>query len=356
MSSEARVLAYGMACPVGLRTGPALAAMYAGINRFEESDDVRDAAGDPARRAALRRLDPKTPRTERASFFARHALTEVSASLGSAGLASVPCFLALPEPGLGAAFDVASVQRALAVAVREAGGAFTLELRPDRLFARGRAGAFVALHAALDALGRGACSVALVGGLDARVDPITLRALADANRLLGRRNPDGLLPGEGAAFVLLASIRAASAHQALARLSSCALAREPHPRGHGGPDVAPGLTAVLRELRLQRPGRVDTVISAQTGEGGYGRSFSYAYLRNATLMPEPLRLVTLGALLGDAGAAAGAMALVAAIAGLQPGVVPGTPPRHGSALVFGESDDGTVGGCIVEAASTGRRA
>lgn len=221
---------------------------------------------------------------------------------------------------------------------------------------RAAAGAFVALHAALDALTRGACAVALVGGLDSRVDPITLRALADDNRLLGRRNPDGLLPGEGAAFVLLASVRATATSQARARLTHCAVAREPHPRGHGGPNVAPGLTTVLRELRLGHPGRVDVVLSAQTGEGLYGRAFSYAYLRNATLMPEPLRMVTLGALLGDAGAAAGALALVAAIAGQQQGVVAARPPRHGSALTYAESDDGTVGGCIVAAAAIGRRA
>ncbi len=356
MVTEARVLAWGSACPLGLRTEPALAAMYAGITRFEEHERIRDPAGDPARAAAVRGLDPSTPRTDRAAFFARHALAELVPSLATAGLASIPCFLALPEQGLGPALDLAAVQKALAEAVRATGGTFALELRPDRLYPRGRAGAFVALHAALDVLARGACPVALVGGLDSRVDPLTLRALADGNRLLGRRNPDGLLPGEGAAFVLLASVRAAAASQARARLTHCAVAREPHPRGRSGPNVALGLTAVLRELRLQHPGRVDLVLSAQTGEGLYGRAFSYAYLRNATLMPEPLRMVTLGALLGDAGAATGAMALVAAIAGQQPGAVAGRPPRHGSALTYGESDDGTVGGCIVEAATTGRRA
>jgi 3-oxoacyl-[acyl-carrier-protein] synthase-1 len=354
MATEARVLAYGMACPVGLRTQLALAAMYAGINRFEEFELVRDVAGDPARGAMLSRLDPTTPRTERAAYLAGHALADMMRPLASAEFGSVPCFLALPETSLGPPLDLVLVQRALADAVRSTGSTFALELHPDRLFPHGRAGAFVALYAALDALARDACPVALVGGLDSRVDPITLRSLADGNFLLGRRNPDGLLPGEGAAFLLLANGRAPFAGPALARVTHSAIGHEPHPRGRGGLNVASGLTTVLRELRLQRPGRVDVVISAQTGEGVYGREFSYAYLRNATLMPEPLRLTTLGALLGDAGAATGAMALVTAVAGLQPGPMVGRPPRHGSALVYGESDDGRVGGCIVEAASRGR--
>lgn len=354
MVKEARVLAYGMACPVGLRAAAALAAMYAGINRFTESDVVLDAAGDPARGAMLRRLDPKTSRTERATFFARHAFAEVVRSLVPAGLAAVPCFIAWPEPGFGPTLDLGLVQRGLAEIVRAAGGTFALELQPRRTGAVGRAGVFVALHAALDALSCGACSVALVGGFDSCVDPLTLRALVDANRLLGRRNPDGLLPGEGAAFMVLTNLSATSVSPPLARLSDCALAGEPNQREEGAPNGADGLTRVFSELRSRRPGRVDVVISAQTGEGAYQRAFSYAYLRNATLMPEPLRQVTLGALLGDTGAAAGAMALITAVAGMLP-ALPGRPPRYGSALVYGESDRGTVGGCIVEPAS-GRRA
>ncbi len=356
MTTEARVLAHGLACPLGLRAGAALAALHAGISRFTESEQVVDAAGDAARGAMLRQLDPAASRTERAVFFARHAFSEVARPLASSGLAVLPCFLAWPEPGFGPALDLGLVQRGLAEVARAAGGAYTLELRPERLFAAGRAGAFAAVRAALDAFERDDCRIAVVGGLDSRVDPSTLRALADADRLLGRRNPDGLLPGEGAAFLVLVSPRAATTDRTLARLTGFALAREPHPRGHGGPYVGDGLTGVFRALQVRHPGRVDVVFSAQTGEGCYGRAFAYAYLRAAALMPEPLRQVVLGALLGDAGAAAGAIALAAAVAGLHFGPQPGQPTRYRTALVYGESDDGTVGGSIVEAAEARRRA
>lgn len=350
MIARARVLAHGMACPVGLFTAAALAAMVAGIKRVSESELVLDRAGDPARAAMLEsRLAPRTPRSERALYLARFALEHAVAPLAGSGVGALPCFLALPAPNVGPPLDLVLVQRRLVEVARTATGGVVLEMRPNWLFARGRAAAFLALHAAVGALARGEHTVVLVGGLDSQVDPLTLRALADANRLLGRRNPDGLIPGEGAAFILLASMRAASASQSLGSVVGSAIAHEPHPLGNDEPTTALGLTSVFRELRQQRAERVDAVISAQSGESRYERAFAYAYLRNATLMPEPLRMTTMGAELGDAGAAAGAMALVAAIAGLRPSPSrPWAAPQHGSALVYGESDDGCVGACLVE--------
>jgi hypothetical protein len=39
----------------------------------------------------------------------------------------------------------------------------------------------------------------------------------------------------------------------------------------------------------------------------------------------------------------------AAVAGLRPPkALPWRSPQHASALVYGESDDGAVGGCLVE--------
>ncbi|WP_371879598.1 beta-ketoacyl synthase N-terminal-like domain-containing protein [Nannocystis punicea] len=316
---------------------------------------VLDATGEPVRASLFRRLAQVLSRTERAEFWARRAFSEVVPTLVSSGISAVPCFVASPQLGLGPAVDLRVVHRSLTDVARRGGGTLALEWHTSSPAATGRAGAFIALHAALELLARGGCPLVLVGAFDSCVDPATLRALSDANRLLGRRNPDGLLPGEGAAFVVLTRAHQGSSVPALGHVTNCALAREPHPRGLGGPYVAAGLTDILRELRQERRDRVDVVISAQTGEGCYGRGFSYAYLRNTALMPEPLCVSTLGASLGDAGAGAGAMALVVAVAGLQAGPVPGRPPRHRSALVYGESDDGAVGGCIIETVAQGRR-
>jgi len=348
MRPSVRVVSHGLACPLGLTTDTAVAALHAGIRPLVESERILDGAGEPARGFMLGRLPEDAPRIERALTLAGFALTEACAPLAAERSGAVPCFLALPEPGRGPLIELPRVERALAEVVRGATGGLGLEIGPRRVFPRGRAGALLALQAAVSALMRGEHAVALVGGLDSQVDLVTLQALADGGHLLCRRNRDGLLPGEGAAFVLLANPRAVGADRAIAHITACAVATEPNPRGQGGPSQATGLTAVFHELRSQHPGRVDVVVSGQTGESGYERGFSYAYLRNATLMPEPLRTLVLGARLGDTGAAAGAMALVAAIAGLRPPrALPWRAPRAATALVHAESDDGTVGGCIV---------
>lgn len=349
MSGSVGVVACGLACPLGLRARPALAALGAGLDRFAESNLVRDIAGDAARRSALAMLDPKMSRTERVLFLATHAVTEVFEHVSAEPASVLPCYLALPEAEQGGALDVWRVARAISDAARAGASGIGLDVAGERLFTSGRAAAFFAVKAALEALRRGACSMALVGGLDSRVDPLTLRALADKNHLLGQANPDGLLPGEAAAFVLLAKDGASLAPK-LALVSASAVAESTRESSQRDSlDVAESLTAVFAALRSQRTGRVDALISAQTGQSRFGRSLSYAYLRNSELMPEPLRLTTLGARLGDTGAASGAVALVAGVLGSHPGSVPSLmPKRHDTALVFAESDDGAAGACIIE--------
>ncbi|MFO7563125.1 MAG: beta-ketoacyl synthase N-terminal-like domain-containing protein [Enhygromyxa sp.] len=347
MIAPVRVLGHGLACPVGLTTNTALAAMHAGVKRIIESERVRDSRGDFARASMLTQLDQDTPRTKRALHMARFAIAHACAPLSSGGVPPVPCFLALPSPAFGQPLDLVLICRHLSEVVRDRVG---VELAFDqrRMFTQGRAAAFLALREAMAALTRGECAVALVGGLDSQVDPTTLGVLADNIRILCASNPDGLIPGEGAAFLLLGNEHAASMHQ-VGRVTSCAIASEPHPRGLGGPNIGLGLTSLFGELRKSRNRRFDAVISAQTGESTFERALAYAYLRNAAWMPEPMRLTVMGTLVGDAGAAAGAMALVAGVAGLQPPrALAGRTPGHTSVLVYGESDDGPVGGCIVE--------
>lgn len=334
---HAGVLSYGLACPTGLLSATALASMRAGYRPFVECEHVRDRSGEPVRAAMFERLPPETPRIQRALALARYALLEVLAPIVGGDVATIPGFLALP---FGPGIVQSQIHGRLDAFAREVSGV-GLELREDRSFAHGRAAVFEALQAALAAIASGECGLALVGGLDSLVDPLSLRTLADEDRLLSTQNRDGSIPGEGAAFVLLE--RGADKE---IRIVNCAIGVEPHPRGRGGPCVALGLAQVFGELRRSFARRVDVVISGQTGESGYERAFSHAYLRNTELMPEPLRSLSVGALFGDAGAAAGALALVAGLAG---------PPGCSSALVHAESDDGLVGGCVVESRSARRR-
>lgn len=343
----ARVAGVGLACPVGLRTAAALAAMRAGITRIVERDEV-EGPGGPARTHMLTTLDPRMPRLERCLALARPALQEAVSLLQSPPPAPLRCFVALPEPGVGPRIDPELLARGLRVTTT-AGTPIPLELGPRTVFEGGRAGVFQALEAALAVMAVEPQRPCVVGGVDSLVDPATLAALAARNRLLGATNIDGIIPGEGAAFVLLGHPNVIERRFALAHVLATRVAKEPVPFDGAGTRVSAslGLAAVFRALRAEHAGRVDELFAGITGEVYFGRELSHAYLRNEPLMPEPMRAQTLGNQVGDVGAAAGAMSLVQAVASLQPPHLPERPPPNRTGLAYGSSDGGLVAGCIV---------
>ena len=139
----------------------------------------------------------------------------------------------------------------------------------------------------------------------------------------------------------------------LAYLLANAVAREPEPfvdvAATGKISGAQGLAAVFASLMQRVNGRVDEVFAGTTGQVYFGREFSHAYLRNAALMPEPLRLRTIDSALGEVGAAAGALSLVHAIMRLGPDAPGNRGPANRSGLVYGSSNAGLVGGCVLVA-------
>lgn len=194
-------------------------------------------------------------------------------------------------------------------------------------------------------------SLVLVGGIDSLCDPQSLRQLALADRILGRGNPDGALPGEGGGFLLLS----AQGDRwrwvpPLATLLGVALAHEPYGYANQAPSRADGLTTALRALRehpLSGCRRVDLLVHGQTGESFWAKELARAYLRNAALCPEPFRPRSIADSLGDTGCAAGIIATATAVGSLAETRL--GSPQNGRALVYGCSDDGQVGACVVEA-------
>ena len=331
MTSGAHVLGFGLACPLGLHARSALAAMRAGISRFAEVDGFVGPGG-PVRASRLAQISPDSSRVARATMLARHAVREAAGRTA----APVACFLALPDPMFGPRIDPDRLLHDLADDLN----GLRLVLHPPGAGATGRAGVFTALTAALHWLDGGTERRALVGGIDSLVDLETLDALAADDRLLGATNLDGAIPGEAAAFVLLGGPSASTRPQPGARIVALATGHDARPRDRADATIDPadGLTAVFRQLRAAFPHRVDRVHAGITGQTRFGREFSFAYLRNAPLLPEPLHCEPLGQALGDVGAAAGAVSLVQAVASLGPG-------EH--ALVYASSDDGGIGAAVL---------
>lgn len=343
--ARARIVGIGMACPVGLRWRPALAAIQAGVTRFVDLDD--GTWGQPRRASVLSVVDPHLTRSERAVALAHHALEEALTGVGPRHGRALPCYLALPEPGTGAPIDLPAFTQALILGVGASG--LVPPIRIMGHHAGGRAAVFQALADALAALASGREELVLVGGADSLVDRVTIDHLVHTNRILGDTNRDGIIAGEGAGFLLLGHPETVPQHATLAEVVAVAVGHEELPFGGGRERISPagGLSAVLHALRGEFVGRVDEVFAGTTGEAFYGREFSHAYLRNASLMPEPLRIEPVSNALGDLGAAAGAISVVRAVARLgHLGVLRLRTPNQ-SGLAYASSDGGLVGGCVV---------
>ena len=335
------VVGLGLCTPVGTSTRMTLAALRAGLVRFAETN-VLDGLGHPVRASRLSLLAPSLSRTQRMAALGRQALAGVHPLLAGLPGGPVPLYLGLPEAGVGAEVEQEPL---LAALLAKAGG----RLRGVKVFPSGRAAFFEALAAAQADLRSGkAGALALVGAVDSLGDNASLEALAVARLTLGHANRDGRIPGEAAGFVALARPGAPKSLglEALGFVLGTALGVEPHPFTQQAPSLAGGLTQVLRQLRLDTAvsaRRVDGVLACQPAESYWGTEFSRAYLRNAALMPEPLRVGVSGEGLGDAGAGAGPVMLGVA---LHRARWRASGARR--TLVYGCADGGRVGACVVE--------
>jgi 3-oxoacyl-[acyl-carrier-protein] synthase-1 len=213
-------------------------------------------------------------------------------------------------------------------------------------FPYGRAGTFAALARATQLIIQGTSRFVMVGGVDSLCASDMVDELVQAGRVLGPHT-EGTIPGEAAAFALLARADDPLAGASTAvRLETVALQRAKVPFAEAEQISSDALTATFRTLREGGSGRVDRIIAAHSGEGYFGRSFAHAYLRETDVMPEPLEVELIADRVGDTGAAAG-------ILGMAFGaylMVKDARPGGSRVLVYSESDTGEIGAAILEGA------
>jgi 3-oxoacyl-[acyl-carrier-protein] synthase-1 len=332
----------GLACPVGERLVTALAAIRAGVTRFEVVE------GREVKASRLSTLAADASRSERTLGLAQRALTDLLANVRAPGLAQLPVFLALPE-AVGAPYDEAALLMSVRDRLTRAIGA-QIVLNDGSLRRCGREGLFWALQQAAATLSGGGASYAVVGAIDSLVDPDSIDHLSERGLLLDSRNLDGRIPGEAAVFLLVGR------PDALVRIPRVgvvsALGSDSDSECFDGylagetVNRASALTRIFRNLRRGCSYRMDVVVSGQPGESFWGREFSYAYLRNVDAMPEPLAFLACGTEVGDVGAAAGGVALCRALGELGPSKDAARCLRD-TALVYAASDRGEVGACVV---------
>jgi 3-oxoacyl-[acyl-carrier-protein] synthase-1 len=306
--------------------------MGAGLSNFTETA-VPNEFGHPVVAASL--LAPDVTRGARLASLFQYGLEDLERLVPRDLLSELPILI-------GVAADLTSDEKeALRTVVRE----HQLE-KNTAWYPYGRASTFAALAVAKESIERGTQSFALVAGIDSLCAAATLSSLVRAGRILSPFT-EGTIPGEAAAFALLARTDDPIVQPATAlRLDTVAVDRAEVPFTKSRAVSADALTAVLRKLRTAGEGRVDRVVAAHSGEGYFGRAFGYASLRELEIMPEPLVVETIADCVGDVGAAAGIVGLAFGAYGM----VESASEGPGRVLAYSESDSGEVGAAILAGA------
>ncbi len=329
MPADVVVLGYGMMTAVGLTAPETLASVRAGTARFIPSE-MRDQRFERFTVAEVPQegLPALAEKNSRQPLSAREAkmLRLATGPLAKAALsvphvpAKLPLFLGLPETETRIPLDRARFAQLLAAQVA------CLDAVQSRAEFAGRAGGLAAIGSAVSAIGEGRMPFALAGGVDSFLDLYVLATLDMEGRIKSRIHLDGFIPGEAAAFVLLASRTAADGIGAkpLARISPAAQATEP---GHlyskeiyRGDGLAQAVTQLFAATPPSRP--VAVVYSSMNGESHWGKEWSVAFIRNQKFISPGAKIFHPADSYGDVGAAAGPLLVALAADGIANGYRP----------------------------------
>lgn len=352
MSAGIVVVGVGMMTPVGLTAVETTASVRAGTTRFSETSFM-DRRFEPFTLAEVpeeglpelaEALDRQrlTGRDRRMLRLASSPLAECLSVLPP-GLPPPPLHLALPELETTLPLDGAKFLASLASQADD-------RFRPAQSSAdyRGRAGGLRAIEAASSAVVTGAERFAIAGGVDTFRDPYVLGTLDREGRVKSSGNPDGFIPGEGAAFVLLTTNEVAGSLgvDPLAVLSPVAIGTE---RGHlysDEPYLGEGLASTLQAVLQNGAGRgpIQEVYSSMNGESHWAKEWGVGFLRSRPAFSEEHGMYHPADCYGDIGAAVGPALVGMAAIGIRFGY------RSPPSLVYTSSDRGERAALTVTAA------
>lgn len=320
----------GLITPVGLSTAASCAALRAGVARLQElpaglvdpaSNEEKPVCGGLVPLAEL----VAEPEAGRVARLAHYALAEALASC----LGSKP-----PQGEIGLYLGLDDQEDAVPVL------AACRNLLPQanaQPFIEGRCAGLLALQAALRALQQGQIAAAVVGGVDSLIRPTVLQRLIEEDLLQSPTNPQGIVPGEGAGFLVLEKAEEAERRGVVpqALLLAAALADEPT-AGSEEVNQALGLTTALRQAITEAGGlqAPPLVICDLNGDRYRALEWSFAAMRTLGHLHGEVPLWHPADCLGDTGAASGLINLLWASEALGKGYA-----RADRALIWGASDN-----------------
>ena len=343
MTQDPVIVAVGMVTAVGLSAPETAAAVRAGVARFTATP-IHDQRSEPFTLAvvpdeglpplvdSLQQMAGLSSREIRLLRLAAGPIAECLAALPkSAGKPGV--LLALPETQTARPLDAAAFSNHLWA---QCGGEFDAQrsAAPDV----GRAGGLIAIARAAEAIRSGQASFMIAGGVDSYRDLHVLGTLDLQKRVKSTVHLDGFIPGEGAAFVLLANREAAAAAnlKPLATVSPVAYSME---TGHlyseqpyRGDGLAGTVTQLVSAGVMSAP--IAEVWSSMNGENHWAKEWGVAFLRNRSAFLDGHRIHHPADCFGDAGAACGPAMVALQALGMRGSY------RLAPALVYCSSDAG----------------
>ncbi len=189
-------------------------------------------------------------------------------------------------------------------------------LEPVVVIPAGRAAALAAFSAGLADLREGKVHGALAGGVDSLIRGPVLARLEAAGTLKSESVPQGVIPGEGAAFLYIESAERAGKREArvLARLLSAGTSMEPT-AGTNEPNRSDGLTRVLHQVCRDAGGLKATplVVCDLNGDRYRALEWAMASVRTVGKLHGDMEIQHPADCIGDCGAASGALNAVWAV-------------------------------------------
>jgi 3-oxoacyl-[acyl-carrier-protein] synthase I len=301
----------GMVTAVGLSFPAATAALRAGIAGFAETPFC-DQEGKPIIGAAVPLSPEGQWESERLLPMLVPAVRECLGDMLQDS-ADIPLILCLSEPGFPGrrpmldAWLIGALQAEMQI-----------QFHPDSsVIAEGRAGAAAALERARSLLQRSNVKACLIAGADSFLNYETLAAYEEMGRLRRESNPDGIIPGEAAAAVLVAISPSPQSGWPAVQIAGIGGSKEAALITSDAPNVGEGLAQAIKAALVAAQLEmidIDWRISDLTGERYGFRETNYALAKLLRGRKEFLHLWHCMDSLGDTGATAGICMLVRAMA------------------------------------------
>jgi len=347
--SIAHVVATASRCAVGLSAATAAAAVRARVSMLMEHPFLVDSNGERVVCAREPTIDPTITGTPRLIQLAANGLYEILSNLAAANAlpANLHILIALPEPRPGfARHDAIEVQESVAAFLQRQVTSVRVSL-----IGEGHAGALLAIRAAVEQLAAGRAELILAGGIDSYLQPRTIEWLDGGQRLLRDNIRAGFPPGEGAAFVAIASEAACNRWglQSLAVIRAVACSQELRDPNSEVGLLGEGLTEVVeittRGLESPRE-MISDLYGDINGERARTDDWGFTLMRLASRFDDGTRYVSTVGQCGDVGAATPALGCVLAVDAWR--VDRASGPR---ALVWAGSWSGLRAAAVLEKAT-----